>query len=191
MSEVVSGYVRKVIEHYRRSWGEVAEIAQWPQGPMLHLKPDFRVAIFVPRPGRNMWSYATCGMSSPADDTGLELHIFSPRNDRSIVELLTIVAHYHQSSATLGLGHTVNFGRPWLDASACTHGLISLPYLDGPKLEWLEEAIRFLWLVPITEEEREYKKAVGLEGLEVRFEAAQFNYLDPNRPSVVAQAELR
>ena len=80
----------------------------------------------------------------------------------------------------------MNLGRPWLPGSSCTHGLVSLPYLDGPDLEWLQHArIRFLWLVPITERELEFKKTHGLEALEERFEAKQFDFLDPRRPSVV------
>lgn len=49
----------------------------------------------------------------------------------------------------------------------------------------LEPRVRFLWLVPITERERAFKKTHGTEALEQRLEAAQFNYLDPERNSVV------
>jgi len=105
-------------------------------------------------------------------------------------ELLTAVAHYHRTGAKLGLGHTVNFGRPWLPDSLCTFGLISLPYIDGPKLEWLpldsaDHCARLLWLVPITEAEVAFKKAHGVEALEERLEAAHFDYIDPQRASVV------
>lgn len=63
-----------------------------------------------------------------------------------------------------------------------------MPYLDGPELEWLETKsmnIRFLWLIPITEEELRYKKENGLEALENIFEETEFNYIDPFRDSVV------
>jgi hypothetical protein len=86
----------------------------------------------------------------------------------------------------MSLGHTVNFGQPWLPGSRCTFGLITLPYLDGPKLEWLEEPrVRFLWLIPLTESERRFKKECGLDALEGKFEEQKFNYLDPARQSVV------
>lgn len=45
--------------------------------------------------------------------------------------------------------------------------------------------IRFLWLIPITEEELRYKKENGLEALENIFEETEFNYIDPFRDSVV------
>ena len=84
----------------------------------------------------------------------------------------------------------MNFGRPWTNGSTCDHGLISLPYLDGPKLEILNLpesgiTVGFLWLIPITEAELKYKKHYGLGAIEKQFEAIQFNYLDPHRHSVV------
>jgi hypothetical protein len=90
--------------------------------------------------------------------------------------------------ARLDLNHTVNFGRPWLPESDCDHGLISLPYLDGPAVEILKEGemiIRCLWLIPVTNEEVEYKKRLGIESLEARFEESSFDYAYPARVSVV------
>ena len=127
-------------------------------------------------------------MSQPDDDAPLELHIFSPKNSGEPVELLVATAHYHRTGATLGLGHTVNFGKAWLDASQCEYGLISLPYLDGPSLENLELSdggvVKCLWLIPVSKSEVEFKKANGLEALEERFDEAQFNYLDSTRAAV-------
>ncbi len=66
---------------------------------------------------------------------------------------------------------------------------MSLPYLDGPRLENLELAsgktVKFYWLVPITPAEVSYKKKHGLEELELQFERANFHYSDPGRVSVV------
>ena len=128
-------------------------------------------------------------MSAVDDSDKIELHLFSPGSDESLVELLTIVAHYHKNVSALGLWHTVNFGRPWLGESQCEYGLISLPYLDGPKLEHFElpeqTTVNCYWLIPITKAERDYKQQFGVEALETLFEEKQFNYLDANRPSVV------
>lgn len=69
------------------------------------------------------------------------------------------------------------------------YGLISLPYLDGPRLENHQTKsglIRFLWLIPITIQERDYKKQNGLEALEQKFEQEHLNYINPYRKSVVA-----
>jgi hypothetical protein len=128
-------------------------------------------------------------MSQPSDDNGVELHLLSPRADDGLVELLTVIAHYHRTEAQLDAGHTVNFGRPWLPRSRCSYGLISLPYLDGPSLEYLQvddsRQIRFLWLIPITFEERAFKIRHGLDALESRFESLEFDYANPERLGVV------
>jgi len=127
-------------------------------------------------------------MSSPTDAVGLELHLFSPNRDSALSELMTAVAFFHRRDAMLDLGHTVYFGRPWLPGSACDHGLVSLPYLDGPTLEYLNVnggRTRFLWLIPITRAERDFKRIHGLEALEQAFERASFDYVDPSRNSVV------
>jgi hypothetical protein len=129
-------------------------------------------------------------MAGQHDDAPIELHLFSPLSSDKHVELLTAIAHYHRTSARLGLGHTVNLGRSWLPGSSCNFGLISLPYLDGPTLEIMnhpdfKKPVRLLWLIPITKEELIFKKTHGLEALEERFEKTGFNYLDPHRSSVV------
>lgn len=135
-----------------------------------------------------MWTYATQCMSQPEDKERLELHMFSDDRHDEIVELLVATSHYHRTGARLGLGDTVNFGRPWLPNSLCDHGLISLPYLDGPTLERLDDngtKTRFLWLIPITKGEVEFARANGVEALESRFQKLKLNYLDPKRPAVV------
>jgi hypothetical protein len=176
--------------HYVSNWKNEPAVRRPSKGPTWELPADFCVLEFPPTQSRDLWTYATCGMSQPGDDSPIELHLFSPQQSDELVELLTAVAHYHRTGHRLGLGHTANFGRPWLPTSPCEYGLISLPYLDGPSLEECKisqssEVVRCLWLIPITKKEREYKITYGLESLEQKFEEANFNYADPNRSSVV------
>ena len=80
------------------------------------------------------------------------------------------------------------FGCPWYPESNLRYGLLSLPYLNGSAFEKLHaesKIIKFLWLLPVTEAERDYKKQKGLEALEQRFDEIQLDYLDPFRESVV------
>lgn len=182
-------YAELVQAHYTRLWGAGTRILAAPASPRRHELPEeFAVIEFAPHGERNMWTYATRAMSQLGDARPLELHMFSPQMAPELAELLTAVAHYHRTGSPLGVGHTVNFGRPWLDDSSCDHGLVSLPYLDGPTLENLElpdgQVIKFDWLVPVTPAEVQYKKDHGLEAFEGRLEQAAFNYLDPQRPSV-------
>lgn len=179
-----------IIKHYSEIWATVPEKKKWDKGPVSELPNEFCVLEFQPSVNRSMWTYATCCMSQPSDLKACELHLFSPVQNMLHVELLTVIAHYHRTGMQLGLGHTVNFGRPWLPGSRCDYGLLSLPYLDGPALEILHlpgsnRSIRFLWLIPITQRERDYKREHGLEALERKCEALNFNYLDPYRDDVV------
>ena len=174
--------------HYEAIWGRCRSRYTWDRGRAL--PQECRVFEYtsdkIP-----CWIYATCGMSLRTDPPLLELFLLSPTQAESHVELLTAIAHYHQTAARLDLGHTVNFGRAWLDESKCGFGLISLPYLFGPSLENARiDGIRtrVLWLLPITSEERAFKVEFGYQALEEIFEKQQFNYLDPMRNSVVGTA---
>ena len=180
-------WTEKIEAHYERNWQVAPETCPFTTGPIHQLPLGFKGLAFPPHPGRSMWTYATCGMSQPDDLVPLELHLFSPARSEGIVELLFAICHFHRTGKKLNLWHTVNFGRSWLDSSLCTFGLISLPYLDGPNLENLEEApasIKFYWLIPITQAELDLKKTAGVEALEERFESLGFKYCDPKRPSV-------
>ena len=181
-------YLNSIVSHYKKIWGNSGTKCLWDQGPHDEIADEFAVLEITPTDKRDMWTYATVCMSHPDDEFPLELHLFAPQKNKAHVELLTVIAHYHRTETQLNLGHTVNLGRPWLPGSKCTHGLISLPYIDGPDLELLNIeniAVRFLWLIPITEKELEFKKSKGLEALEKEFDKTEFNYLDPLRESVV------
>jgi Suppressor of fused protein (SUFU) len=181
-------YLEEIRRHYTKCWESNARVLRWDKGPIHELPLNFSVLCFEPRPERKMWTYATCGMSLPTDPDPVELHLFAPQENGQLVELVTAICHFHRHGSFLHHGETVNFGRPWLDDSLCEYGLISRPYLDGPSLEWIEinsSRVRFLWLIPITKAEREYKKQFGLEALEAKLEAASFDYINPARPSVL------
>ncbi|WP_316820514.1 suppressor of fused domain protein [Pedobacter gandavensis] len=189
MSYNIEDYKGKIINHYSSIWGGDFQEKKWLKGPIMRVAPHFCVLEYKPYPSRKMWTYATCCMSTNTHQAPIEVHIFSSVQDDSIIELLSEVCYYHNVEANLDLGHTVNFGRPWQDYSKSSFGLLSLPYLNGPKLEIMHLAnnkdIHFYWLIPITKTEVEYKKEFGLEALETKFDADNFNYLNPNRRSAV------
>src|SRR5438034_4461732 len=138
LQDPTMAYCASLTRHYQDFWSNRGHSFTWPTGPRWELPEDFTVLRFSPSPKRSAWTYATVCMSQEHDEARLELHLFSPVEAAEHVELLTAIAHYHRTGAMLGVGHTVNFGRPWLPGSLCTHGLISLPYLDGPELEVLK-----------------------------------------------------
>jgi hypothetical protein len=189
-------YEDAVRAHYESCWGKADKTLRVGEGPLWELPPDYGVLVFPPRvrikksgkASARLWTYATCGMSQPGDERRVEVFIESPQETLRVVEILNATAHYHRTGKPLGWEHTVNFGMPWLPDSNCDHGLISLPYLDGPALEnatILGQSVRILWLIPITRTEREYKVQNGIEALEKLFEQAKFDFSNPSRPSVL------
>ena len=185
-------YSAAIEKHLTQIWSQPLERIRVSRGPIHELPVDFHVLVMHRLP--EFLVYATRCMSQPSDKVRLELFVFTrnefegdPKDGLGLAELLTAVAHYHRTGAHLGLHHTVNFGQPWLEGSECEHGLLSLPYLD-PDVEWLEQEemeTRFLWLIPITTSELEFKKQRGVEALEQQFEEAEFDFADPFRSSVV------
>jgi Suppressor of fused protein (SUFU) len=179
-------YEEAIGAHYRANWGHPVASSRWELGPVSDLPIPFHVEVFQRQNGALV--FGSVGMSQLEDAERIELHMLAPHDTSHahIVELLTVVAHYHRTGQRVGLGDSVNFGRPWLPSATCSYGLVSLPYLDGPKLEWSENPrTRFLWLVPITERERAFKKEHGVEALEATFEARGLDHLDVTRDSLV------
>lgn len=160
----------------------------FPASPHARLSPMFEVLSLPPGSGRDMWTYATVGMSEGMRNP-IELHMLSSRPSAEVPEVLATVASYHLEIGGIGLGDTVYFGKPWIGESACEHGLLSLPYLDGPTTEIADlgngARISCYWLLPITRSEVDFKKENGLDALETLFEASGFDYLEPLRSPVV------
>jgi len=166
---------------------DVAE-ERFAQGPMGTVQA-FSVLRFAPGPKTTLWSYCSVCASTPGvrKEVRLEFVLLSPRRDSRIVELVTMVAYYHRTEG-LGVGHTFAIGEPWLDASRCDCILTSLPYPFGPALENMRQEdhlARFLWLLPITNSERQFARDHGLEGIEARFDSARLQYWDIGRAAVV------
>ena len=182
-------YFDSLRKHYERYLGVKGVKKHWEIGPVEKLHSDFYVLEFRPNQVHDMWCYSTVGMSFERSDNNLiELVIYSPRQSDSIVELLTLNASFHRNSEPLNLHHTVNIGQPWIDNSICDYGFISLPYLDGEKLELFHfdnKEIHCYWLIPITESERDYKIENGCEALEQLFEDKQLDYLNPERIDLI------
>lgn len=160
----------------------------FPASPHARLSPMFEVLSLPPGSGRDMWTYATVGMSEGMRNP-IELHMLSSRPSAEVPEVLATVASYHREIGGIGLGDTVYFGKPWIGESACEHGLLSLPHLDGPTTEIADlgngARISCYWLLPITRSEVDFKKVNGLDALETLFEASGFDYLEPLRRPVV------
>lgn len=179
----------KIIDHYKEQRNmDNSYYSSLDKGPMKDVNPEFTILIIPPNKKRDMWTYATVGMSSLDTAMPIELHVFSNEKNDRLIEILTAIAYYQLEGKILKLDDTVNFGIPLQFNSDCDHGLISLPYLDGEGLEKLHinsHIVSFFWLIPITKEERDYRWKYGIDSLEEIFEKKGLNYLDLYRKSVV------
>jgi hypothetical protein len=149
----------------------------------------FRVLRIAPPNRSGIWTYVSVGgwAQTAESEYGLEFAICTPAPTPRAALLLAVSAHYHRA-LTLGVGHTVPIGEAWMPGSLCDHFLISVPYIFGPELHAChvgDRHVEFVWLIPITPQERAFKVAHGLEELESRFEDAGMEYWQIDRPSVV------
>lgn len=179
-------YSKNIQHHYETIWENKGSPQYWLKGPVSKLNKEFCVLEFAPTVKRKMWTYATCCMSSEVDSNPVELHLFSAKQDKTLVELMTMVAYFHKTANMLDLNHTFYIGKPWQKNSICDHGFISLPYMDGPNLEFgLNKKVKFYWIIPISKKEVEFKKANGVEKLEEKFEELGIDYIYPERKSLI------
>lgn len=183
-----------ISEHQHRYFeGHQGRERRWPSHRISERVPGFYVHEFGPGPRYPAWTYTSVGVWGATHNDhghGVEFVMSSPERDDRIVELLTINAFYHAGppSQRLDLGHTVPIGEPWLPNATCDHLFVSLPYPYGPDLEvceWPGGHARHLWLLPITQAERDFKALNGTEALEQAFDDAAMLPTDPMRPSVV------
>ncbi len=169
--------------------GHDTEYFTWELGPIRDALPHFRVGRFAPGPRFNLWVYASVGASSILhEESGqLEFVLVCPHETPRAVELLSMIAHRHVSDP-LGKWHLMPIGQPWLDGSSCDVLFISPPYPFGPGFEVCDSThshLHFLWLLPITQLERDYCRRHGASRLEDAFEQAGLEYWRVDRESVV------
>lgn len=181
-----------LVNHYAKCWGNCSYEAQWRLGSRSSDMPKLSVCVFEPTAERALWVYATSGFPDSVERAyGIELFTLSPIESCLHIELFAAIAHLQWSGHVIDIGVTVNLGRGWLPKSRLSHGLISLPYTYGPDLEYFssseteQRSTRCLWLIPISESERNFKKSHGLNSLESLFQVKEIEYWNPDRDPVV------
>lgn len=176
-------------EHVRRFFaGRTIEVFTWPAGPIREQNPHFRALRVAPATSGDVWTYVSVGgWAASEGDFGLEFVLCTASAEDRAVELLAMTVFYNRGGK-LNLGHTVPVGEPWLSGSKCDHLLVCLPYPFGPDLQTChvgDRHVEFLWLLPITEAERDLKVASGLEALESRFDEVGLKYWQTDRASII------
>jgi Suppressor of fused protein (SUFU) len=155
--------------------------------------PGFAEVCVPPDASNQLCVYVSCGVwdAVHSDGHGLEFCLLAPERDHRHALIVAMNAYYHANPDEryrLDVGHTVPLGEPWVPGSSLDHLLVSQPYPYGPEFEicrWEHGHARILWLLPITESERDFKAEHGLEALEQRFDDVRLRYWDPRRSAVV------
>src|SRR5690348_550525 len=101
-------YSDQVAQHYENIWQQLGRRCHLDGGPTHQLPDGLSVLEFGPTTRREVWTYATCGMSQVQTAGPIELHLLSPVRDGRHVESLTAIAHYHHNVCPLSLGDSVN-----------------------------------------------------------------------------------
>jgi hypothetical protein len=199
ITEVLRTHVRSFFEGRRVEELELEDLP-FDTEPLRRVLPRLRVLSIEPVGNEGEWVYTTLGTweitAGEREQHGLQEFVLAASEHRDVhLQILGMVAHYHADPAErLGVGHTFPIGRPWVESSQCDHLLVSRPYPWGPKFEICplgDDHVHFLWLLPITKAERDFKAETdqrgenGLEELEQRFDAAAMEWWRPDRPSVV------
>jgi hypothetical protein len=183
-----------LVEHLTAHFGgRELELFSFTEGPVERRLPGFHEVLVPPGKPGGVWTYVSCGAWDAVHhgEHGLEFCLLAPERDDRHALSVAMIAHYHANpdeSYELDVGHTVPIGEPWVPGSALDHQLICQPYPFGPDFEmcrWDGGHARVLWVLPITESERDFKVEHGLEALEQRFEDAGLRYWDPHRDPIV------
>jgi hypothetical protein len=179
----------ELIEHLRAFGGSVS-IEDWTV-PNGWAPEGLSIVTMEPSKQYPWWNFATVGCWQAQKDCHYRTEFILSATEKRAehVELLKMAAHLHLDPAySVSVGKVLNIGVPWVDGSACTSLLASLPYPFGPYFEWpdVKPCTRFLWLLPITGKEAALAERESVESLEHLFETAGVAFADPYRASVVA-----
>ena len=150
---------------------------------VMPMVPHIDVYWYRPSGPRTFETYVTSGMSdlpqsSPPEfgkeTRRVELIFYAAQPDELYFNMLRRLAHFpHDNNTWLHWGHTMPngnppqplFGEPPLDTMLFMHSIVH-PDADLPKrLSWQGELISFLWCVPITTAECQFKLEHGADAL--------------------------
>jgi len=192
------GYLEARERHYERFFGPMTQkIMHSTDVKSVHID----IYQFEPTKERPYWTLITSGMSNKrqiaredCDDhmsPRAEILMYVPEPQGWMFNVLKGLAEMpFEDNTSLHWWHTIPNGMPMTSTpSQLTSYFILPPYFE-PKgfaeFELNDDRVDFLWMIPITEAEREYAVQHGSQELEQRFEDAEMSpILDESRKSIV------
>jgi hypothetical protein len=192
------GFLEARQEHYQRFFGAITQ-------PVMHstdLKPvHVDVYQFEPVTTRPFWTLITSGMSNerqiePDDcpesiSPRAEILMYVPKPQGWMFSVLKGLAEMpFEHNTCLHWWHTVPNGMPMTaKPSLLTSYFFLPPYHEVNEFAELEldgDNVDFLWMIPITEAERDFAIQYGSPALEKRFEELKLpQVVDESRESLV------
>jgi hypothetical protein len=191
--KVSAAYVELLQRHLGRFWPDHrCEPLVWTLGSWAREHPEFRVLEHAPSGRAQPWIYVSAGTAHlrSVGGVGHEYVIRTRTQEKLMVELLAMVASYSvREDGGLHDGHTVPIGRSWVEGAEADHLYVNKPYFACPDFAALRIddsfTVQFLWLVPITEREKEWRHEHGQEDFEQLLEDYEVTPEDPTRRSAV------
>jgi len=176
------GYLEARERHYQRFFGPITQ-------KILHSTDVKAVHIdiyqFEPTQDRQYWTLITSGMSDERQisledraehvSTRAEVLMYVSKPEDWMFSILKGLAEMPFEDGTfLHWWHTVPNGMPMTATPSLLTSFFFLPpYFERegfPELELDGDRVDFLWMIPITEAEREFAVQHGSEALEKKFE---------------------
>ncbi|MGZ4962793.1 MAG: suppressor of fused domain protein [Limisphaerales bacterium] len=193
------GFLEAREQHYQRFFGPITQ-------KVLH-STDFKpvhvdMYQFEPTEERSYWTLITSGMSNerqiePEDcregmSPRAEILMYVQKPENWMFSVLKGLAEMpFVNNTCLHWWHTVANGMPMTaKPSLLTSYFFLPPYFESGEgfsdLELDGDRVDFLWMIPITEAEREYAMKHGSQALEKKFEEVELSpVVDEARESVV------
>lgn len=158
---------------------------RWPEAHVHKALPHFQVVEISPGARNASWVYVTAGLSGqevPADKR-CEFLLHAEHADSAHVRLLCLLAWFHLTGETLGIGQVMEIGEPWVPGSILDRLLVCRLHLH-PEIEVIRPKTHHAhvhWVLPLSPWEHAYLCAHGLDALEELFAARRIEFANPFR----------
>ncbi|WP_309603233.1 suppressor of fused domain protein [Sphingomonas sp.] len=182
---------KALFDHLSAFSGGVIDVQDWSES---NGRAPLGWSLVTMPPSANIpfWTYATagCWQAEKTCHWRSEL-VLATADNRPEHEQLLKMAAFFQLDPHLSIepDKVLDIGHPWVEGSACTHLLASLPppFAFGEYFEWphVSPCTRYIWLMPITPAEADFANEQGVGQLEFLFEKAAIDFTDPHRLPVV------
>ncbi len=182
--------LNNIKKEYETLWGKASrEIKPDVSADILKDFPELKILEFPPSRLHKNWIYATLGMSSIAanKDELPEVHIYASDNSSASIEAITSLMEYSQYKP-LKFGDIFPCFKDNKKHSGCSYITLAYSECDGEGFKELffdKKEVLFIWLLPITHNEKKLVEEKGLDALEDKLFEKSITDYSWDRKSIV------